>query len=476
MASESRQVIKIITPRKWIKLRGIFAVFGGILIHLVLGSVDTYGNMVPYFVSYLRARGFSPTLNYEKASWIVSSNAIFQALFAFIGGMMERIIGTHFTILIGCLLFSGGVALTYFTLNEGFIYALLTYAVLPGAADGMSYFIPLGCAMRWFPNRKGFISGVIISGFGIGAFIFNQIITAFINPQNLQPKLTEDQNYYFSQTEVLDNVPKCMLLLSAIYITVKTIGILLISNPPVTTTLGMNNQKLDVFHIGEDIEESAAENGKINDKVTKPDEKLTEKEISIDMTTMQMLKTKLFYHLWFIMFCNNYASVVIITLYKPYGQTFIHDDYFLSMVGAFASIISVFGRVIWGLLADRTSFQISEMFMTASISCLFSLFNISELGGKVVFSIFVCLLFFSISGTFSVFPPISMKCFGSKHYTANYGLLCTSLAASTMSASFMLQFLFPKIGYHGLFFVAAGTGFIGCVLSFFFREPKNKRF
>ena len=42
---------------------------------------------------------------------------------------------------------------------------------------------------QWFPNRRGLMGGLIFVGFGSGSTIFNQIITVFVNPDNLSPDL-----------------------------------------------------------------------------------------------------------------------------------------------------------------------------------------------------------------------------------------------------------------------------------------------
>ncbi|QQP56483.1 Uncharacterized protein FKW44_001164, partial [Caligus rogercresseyi] len=39
-------------------------------------------------------------------------------------------------------------------------------------------------AIKWFPKNKGLAAGVIVSGYGGGSFIFNQVQTRFINPEN----------------------------------------------------------------------------------------------------------------------------------------------------------------------------------------------------------------------------------------------------------------------------------------------------
>ena len=62
--------------------------------------------------------------------------------------------------------------------------------------------------IRWFPNNKGMAMGIVVGGFGGGAFVFNQIQTAILNPDNLSP-----QGEYFENQELLDRVPVLMLIL-----------------------------------------------------------------------------------------------------------------------------------------------------------------------------------------------------------------------------------------------------------------------
>ena len=62
--------------------------------------------------------------------------------------------------------------------------------------------------MRWFPNNKGMAMGIVVGGFGGGAFIFNQIQTAILNPDNIA---TDGE--YFTDEELLNRVPNLMLIL-----------------------------------------------------------------------------------------------------------------------------------------------------------------------------------------------------------------------------------------------------------------------
>ena len=37
------------------------------------------------------------------------------------------------------------------------------------------------CGWEWFPNNKGLVSGIILAGYGFGAFFYGYISTALAN-------------------------------------------------------------------------------------------------------------------------------------------------------------------------------------------------------------------------------------------------------------------------------------------------------
>ena len=46
-------------------------------------------------------------------------------------------------------------------------------------------------------------------------------------------------------------------------------------------------------------------------------------------------------------------------LYKAFGQTFIYDDHFLAIVGAICSFFNCSGRLIYGMIMDKTSYKMA---------------------------------------------------------------------------------------------------------------------
>ena len=57
--------------------------------------------------------------------------------------------------------------------------------------------------MGWFPHRKGLVAGVVVSGFGMGAFIFNQIQTKVANPNDLPAAADGPDAGYFVDDSIL---------------------------------------------------------------------------------------------------------------------------------------------------------------------------------------------------------------------------------------------------------------------------------
>ncbi|XP_071085862.1 apicoplast pyruvate carrier 1-like isoform X1 [Haliotis cracherodii] len=482
-------------PDRW---RGYLVIVGGVLVHLTLGTVYTFGNLNPYLTSYIRKYSSPSDLQYAESVWIFSMSAMGQGLSMFLGGVINRFIGPRLTTLLGSLLMSAGVLLTFIAVQHSFIAVVFTYGLMFGLGVGIAYAIPIACAMKWLPQKKGLVSGCVVAGFGGGAFIFDQVQTAYINHNNLKPQAEEvGGESYFTQPEVLDKVPKMFLILGACYIVMQIIGILFISDPPpveVRTTYvpqpkgNGSEEPEDVMDVTlnpdrEDSETKALipatssdEEGRLDQRETP---KILEQAVLKDdehavLNPKQVLKHRAFYILWFIFLFNGQGVVFFSSLYKAYGQTFIQDDVFLATVGAFAAVFNAGGRIAWGHLADRFSFKISMMCLCALFTALLLTIGLTSMAGKWLFFIYVCLIFGTFSGNFSLFPVATARSFGQLHYPLNYGLLFTSQVITAPVGAILTSQLKSIIGWYGMFFVVSGFSFSSFILMFVFKVKNSK--
>jgi len=105
----------------------------------------------------------------------------------------------------------------------GFIFF---YCVGYPIGIGMVYWPPIMCGWEWFPNNKGLVSGLVVAGYGFGAFIFGFISTGIINPDNEQV-LDKEHGGFFPE-KVAKKVPAMFqfcLLIWAVFVIIAVLGV-----------------------------------------------------------------------------------------------------------------------------------------------------------------------------------------------------------------------------------------------------------
>lgn len=161
--------------------KGISSVVGGFLIHLILGTFYTLGNVNTYLTSYLR-KNVDPEITYASSIWLNAAFMLGQGTLMWTGGIMENRCGPRFfcalfiiyflyffqfrlTCLCGSLIFwydlkhilkqnywhfycSVSIGLTYYTIQMGFYYVVLTYGFMSSLGVGLAYVAPLAAGMK----------------------------------------------------------------------------------------------------------------------------------------------------------------------------------------------------------------------------------------------------------------------------------------------------------------------------------------
>lgn len=509
-------------------------ILAGCLVHLTLGTLYTFGNLAPYIASYIRERSHPTDLHVATTTWIYSLALIGQGTSMFLGGWLVGKIGPRLTTMLGCVIMSLGVFLSYFTIKSSFYLLLLTYGLVFGLGVGIAYIGPLTCAMRWLPKWKGVASGFIVGGFGLGALIFDAVQTAFVNPDNLAPNSLPDQKY-FTQPELLDRVPRVFLLLGGTYIVMQFVGSLFIFSPPddmleenqegnqeapqINDVRDANSKGEQVSaangndsddhpnsepeeYLGE-VEEKwklltpeepekksvSDESGRIGRELKRSNRRVQSRDSSVSsrssrssqtwtsniissVAPLQMLRKPNFYMLWFMFLFNGIAVTFTATLYKVFGLTFVTDDHFLAVVGSIASVLNCLGRIVWGLVADATSHKFALVLLSGTMTIFILTFYATSVGGKPMFFIWVCVIFFCIGGNFSLFPTAIGRSFGPKYVSTNYGLLFTSSIISGLLSALLSMVLIGSVEWYGLMFMVSGFSALGFVLALLYRSKR----
>lgn len=104
----------------------------------------------------------------------------FSILFFPVGMRLSSLLGSRAIILVGGVIAISFTFFSTFTLNVNAFFAL--YAVGFGIGKGFMYPAPLKAGWSHLPGRKGFVSGIVVSGLGFGAFAFGILASAIVNP------------------------------------------------------------------------------------------------------------------------------------------------------------------------------------------------------------------------------------------------------------------------------------------------------
>ncbi|KAK7465890.1 hypothetical protein BaRGS_00037542 [Batillaria attramentaria] len=463
------------------------------LIHCTMGFTYSFGNLNPYLTSYLR--NATTDIDYTDTLWIAqSANFCTCLLMPFVGLLSTRIptklylfLGTLFTAktcdTLPSLRCNGSTFGTYWSIQASFPITVLSYGILGGAAQAILYPAPVNIVARWTPSKVGLVSGLILTGYGLGAFLWNFLITWYINPHNLQPDVKIGEDMFYTQPEVLDKVPSCFLVLGCVFSGIQLLSLILVCEAPEPETHSATPDDIDAINnedtapllysdeegttgvlgladgldLDRDVLDLSSGDGNLQETPSSPTQR--------QYHPKELLKSRVFWTLWLVLLTTDLGTVFIITLFKAYGETFIPDDHFLSLVASFSSVFNAAGRPFWGLLADRIGPRKVALCCQFILVSLVGTFVTCEVTGRAAFFIWVCGMFLSMCGLFTMFPSLAYRLFGSQYFNANLGLLDSEGVFAALGAAVLAPILKDALGWHGVFYFSYGVLFLSLVLN-----------
>ena len=308
-------------------------------------------------------------------------------------GMALPRLGPRKLALAGSILFSLGylVAALALDLNSLPLF-YFGYGVIGGAGIGFGYVTPVATAAKWFPDRKGLATGIVVMGFGIGAFLFSRLLAPFL----------------VVQTE--EDLPQIFMWLGIIFAAVLIPSSLLISDPP----------------------RNFAPAGGAADSAAEP--------VGSDHPRFvrRCLRSREFILIWLIFFFNISAGISVISFQSPLLQDVWGlaepglDPLILAEYGAMliavSSLFNGLGRLFWGLLSDHIGRVTVFRILLASQMVVFAILMTER--DPWVFSALVCYILLCFGGGFATMPSFIVDVFGSKNMSAIYGAMLTAWAAA----------------------------------------------
>ena len=342
------------------------------------------------------------------------------ALTMIFSGRLQLKKGPRFTALIGAILYSSGILLSSFITSPYMLF--LTYGVMAGSGVGFIYVCPLSTLVKWFPTKKGTITGVATAAFAVGAIMFKQIITMLLD--------ISDTTVY---TEAA--VSSTFLTLGIIY-AVMTIGGALLLDVPDDVTIAKKS-----IHDGRDYE------------------------------TKELLRTPNFYKLLFSDLLALMPGLLIIGLAKDIGTEYIglKDTYLISAAGlvGFLAAFNAGGRLLSGRLADK--FGALNVYRIMYLVTIVSLAFLSFV--QVIPVAVIAIFFIGVGyGSFlSLVPTITGKLFGPKNFSSNYSLIFQAYGAAALLGIFLKK----SVSFEQAFMIAMGTAIAGLIVAMTIKDKPD---
>ena len=343
---------------------------------------------------------------------------------AFFGGLWMGRSGPRIVALASGVLYGGGIFLASLAGNS-LIMLYLTYGLLAGIGIGLGYIVPIATLVKWFPDKRGFITGIAVAGFGAGALVTAPIARALVGSVGLF------QTFAY---------------LGILYLVMVAGAALFMKNPP------------------EGWKPAGWE----------PPTELRRGSSGIDFELGGALKTWQWYALWALLFLNVTAGIAIISEASPMAQEINGVEPLVA--AGLVSIISVgnaIGRFFWAWLSDAIGRKWVLLVMYLLQAVLFFLIPII---GAYSFFMLAVLAFIIIScygGGFGTMPAFNADYFGSKNVGKIYGLMITAWGFGGVLGPLLISYMYDLTNsYSGAFRIIAGIMLVSAILPFLVRPPK----
>src|ERR1700710_266652 len=146
--------------------------FAGVLLQMALGAVYAWSVFRVPLAKEFHWTIFEVTLTFTIAIMVLGFASFF-------GGLWLKRVGPRVVALTGGLLYGAGVFLASFSYH-GLWWLYMTYGVIGGIGLGFAYIVPISVLVKWFPDRRGLMTGIAVGGFGAGALVTAPVATRLI--------------------------------------------------------------------------------------------------------------------------------------------------------------------------------------------------------------------------------------------------------------------------------------------------------
>lgn len=336
-------------------------------------------------------------------------------------GLMLRRFHTKVIIIVCALCLLGGFAMASRVTSLTGLY--LSYGLLVGFAVGAGYNAILSAVLRWFPEKVGLVSGLLMMGFGFGGMILGTVGSSLI------------ESIGWRATFMAIGVSfAAVIFIAALFIAPPVAG----SIPPVAQN--------DV-------------NG--------------DKEPGLEIETKDMLKMPSFW----IFFCwavvLSAAGLMLIGHAVPLARGLGAQPEQAAFLAGFISIFNGLGRVVMGFAFDRLGYKwvmrmVSSGFIVSGVILMYA----RSAGSVTLALIGFILAGLSYGGVLPTNSSVTGTFYGMRNYSMNFSIITTCIIVAAFLGPYLAGVLHTASGnYNAMALIMAGFGALGLGFSLILRKP-----
>lgn len=303
-----------------------------------------------------------------------------------------------------------------------FVILALGYGIIGGIGLGIGYVTAVATVAGWFPDRKGFATGLIVMGFGMGALFMSKVFAPF------------------AMQVGGGNVAIAFLFIAAVYAVLMTLACLYIYSPHASLATGRKATVADAY------------------------------PHSVNMRI----------RLWSVTFLYSLAGLGIISLLSPLMQKLLasNDPLLtpaqLAAAGAtliaFASVGNSVGRLFWAWTSDGIG-RVNAFIILLGTSALAYLV-LPMVSSPLLFSILICYAIACYGGGFGTIPSLISDLFGPKRMASMHGLVLTGWAMAGLTAPPLFGYMndtIPDQAANVAFYICAGALALSTIIVWTFK-------
>jgi oxalate/formate antiporter len=394
---------------------------------LVLGLIAMMSISSPQYVWTLFVKPFQDGLGASLATIQITFSIVIvlQTFFSPLQGYLIDKFGPRILIALGCALSGAGWILSAYATSLTGLY--LTYGLFCGLGTGIVYVGIVGLMVRWFPDRRGFATGMVAAGYGFGA-----ILTTF---------------------------PIDSMLRSAGYQHTLVVFGVILGAVGALAALGMRMPRS-------------------NEALPPPSVMSSTK----DVTPGTMIKTPVFWLMFVMMTMMSTGGLMIISQFAAFSRDFGVANMMVWGMAALPLALTVdritngLTRPFFGWVSDRIGRE-NTMAMAFLLEAASVTLMVVMRDHPLAFVLLSGVVFFGWGEIFSLFPSTLTDTFGTKYATTNYGFLYMAQGIGSVLGGPLAALLYLQAGsWLPVFAIIIGMDALTGVLALFVLKPMRRRY